>query len=410
MEPIHQDNNTRMTDLNELCMETIFKFLPLRELAAMSLTCKIYKKEAERYFTLHHEVHCPPIQIKSTNEEIDFAFRPNAEFVYEKVFEHLIRSVDLSFHGNLTNEDCEFVQEFCAEQLRSLTFNFVSGRGDKIIDGSAIEIMEDQLKGLKELKIVNFVVSDLYNDLMRFCESLESLTIEINRGGHDDFYGVYGKSWLKQKHPNLKTLRLCVPKYLNIHLDSFLALNPNVNNFICNNFRVIQDVCISEYKIHRVAFAFCHEHDFTWLMYAMEKWSKQKRFEEFELILSIHEFRGDVLLYMSTTIQNITSLHLGINIDYFIDSAINVSMQSVKTLCVKMPSVNYVDQTPLDVQSVYDQLNRYFPNLGQLKTMVKDDDEFTLDIVSRFKKSRKFDFINGECDLCTLTKYTDLKN
>lgn len=395
--------------MDELCLETILKFLPLRELAAMSSTCKLYKKEAERYFTLHREVHCQPIQIKSTNEEIDFAFRPNAEFVYEKVFEHLIRSVDCSFHGNLTNEDCEFVQEFCAEQLRSLTLNFLNGRGDYKIDGSPIEIMKDQLKGLKELKVVNFVVRDLFNDLMCFCESLESLTIEINRGGHDDFYGVYGKSWLKQKHPNLKTLKLCVPKYLTIHLDSFLALNPNVNNFICNNLWSIFDVCTSEFKFHSVAFAFFHEHDFTWLMNAMEKWAKQKRFEEFELIISVYEFQYNVLFDMSTTIQNITTLHLGDNIDYFIHS-INVSMSSVKTLCVKMPSVDYVDQSPLDVQSVYDQLNRCFPNLGQLKTIVKDDDNFTLDIVSRFKESRKFDFINEQCDLCTLTQYTDLKN
>lgn len=407
MESILQQNQINFIDLDVVCMETVFKFLSLRDLAAMSLTCKIYKAEAERFFKMHRESHCKPINIKSTNEDVDFEFKAGAEYAYERVFEKMIRSVDCNFYGSFTNDDTEFIKEYCADQLRSLTLNFVNGRGDEIIDGSPIEVMRDQLKDIKDLKVTNFIVRDLHNEILRYCEKLECLTIEVDRGGHDEYYGVYADNWLMQTYPQLTTLKLCMPKYMCVHIDSFLALNPNVNHFVCSNIWSIFDVCQSEAEFQSVAFIFFHEHDFTWLMDAMREWTKKKLFHELELVISIYEFQSDVMSGLATTFENITSLHLGHNIDFFIYCDLNVSLPSVKMLCVDFEA--YEGSPPPSTRVVYAQLNKFFPNLCKLQMQTgKDVDNGILDAVHRLKELKNFELVNEQCDMCMLTKYTDL--
>lgn len=419
-----QDNQKSFNDLDEVGMEAVCKFLSLRDLAAMRLTCKRWKVEAERYFTMHHEIHWEPVEIKSMDKRVGFVFK-HAETTYERLLEPLIRYVNCNFHGDLTIKDCQFIKVHCAEQLRSLTLNFINGRCDTKIDVSPIAVMKDQLKHVKELKVFNLIVHDLYNEVLQHCENLESLTIDINRGRNSDCIGVYGYNWSLQRYPHLKTLKLFVPTSLTFNLTTLLSTNPHLTNLMSCNYGAIMDICRSETVFQHVTFVFLFQGFFVFLMQTIVGWLKHKRFMEFELVISAcRGLTSDNILEMATTFENITSLHLGNYIICYFNR--DISMPSVKMLCLNFkPDDNLGRERQLTMGTTtifneafisytvrrfryaavpFDLLNKLFPNLCKLKMKKGNDVIDNIDgVVRRFKRLRDFEYINEQCDLCMLS-------
>lgn len=412
-----QNKPRNFNDLDVLCLEAIFKFLPLRDLGAMTLTCKRYKEEAERFFKTHRETHCEPIKIKSTNGTIYFQFKPaeGTGYAYERVFKSLIRSVECTFQDQPTIEYCEFIKENCSKHMRSLTLN---NKGNQRNDVTAIEVLKDRLEDLKELRIYNFMGP--YNELLRLCLGLESLTIKIvgfkqcqpTESAAD---AVYLNTSLNQNYPNLKTLKLYVSNGLKVRLNRFLLLNPNLETLICSNVTAITDVCCSEAHLRRVAFVSLCPLGLISLMEVIGQWSKQKRFEEFELAVA-GLLSKSFMLRMAATCKNITALHLGRNVDFFKTQDLNLNnfvMSSVKVVCVNLipwfsnetskelraeTSSRYLQKYDEDLlqeirtQLYKYQLNRFFPNLCKLKMKVE----------GRFLEPKEFEFVNEGCDLCEM--------
>lgn len=376
-----------INDLDENCMDIIFKYLPPNDLASLSLTCKRFKELSERYFYLKRETE--PIYINATPRSISFNHKSIRYYKYEKVFQSLIRSVFVMIRNANSIDVCNFIKENCAKNLFAM--KLVSEFGTEVsMNMTHSEILKDHLKNIRDLKLINISTNDLYQIFLMHCKSLRTLTIEYDKYAFQN-HCLHGDIWLNRTYSELETLTIGIPDFVQINLTSFLRLNPNVKEIVCNNSSAIESICESEVKIPSIVMIFSSEESFVSQRCKVQKWCQRKYSKKFELVIPDIE-EGEVI-QACAKLPNLTGIHCGCNLDEIFE--LDTCFSDIVKLCVDLTFNEPADE-------LYDQFVKTFPNLRELRIKIDlDQDEPTKDhvlfILNRFTKLERFWLSN--CDV-----------
>lgn len=372
-----QNYCTNITALDENCMDEIFKYLSVNDLAAISLTCKRYKELAERYFYLNRETE--PIYIKCTVQRTEFTFQSDEYFAYEKQFASLIRSVYAYFDPPPINRNSfEFIQMNCAKQLRLLKLFIRDFEScvDSEIKVEYGELIKDKLKHLNVLEITNIFSDDLYASLLKHCENVQKLQIFLNcetdkiYQALDRIQNIYGNAWLNHSYPNLKTLTLCLPNIIPIDLTNFAQLNTQLIRFVSSNVTAIRSMCRSNWKLDYAALLFRNRERFMQCQSDIVEWCKRNPCKCLEVVLAFY-FLTPEIFQTALHLQNIKSLHIFDMRDIF-SANIQLSAPNITSLCIF-----YIGILTDEIAS---ELEKFFPNLKKLNLRTTFSPAHELDI------------------------------
>lgn len=372
---ISQDYCTSITNLDVKCLENIFKFMSPNDLVEMSLTCKHYKAEAERYFSLKQDPNIEPIEIRASREHIDFYFDSERRdlYKYHRYFRHLIRSVRVAFYRTAPLQNVfEFIQNNCAANFTSLRLRVHGGLlHDSPIEGQIqwqTAACSRKLVTLTYLELVNIPGFDLHEQFLIYCgENLKTLIIT-----HSDFYpGVrncrYGDAWLNQTYPNLEILRLEGFISPRLDLSNLLHLNPNIKSIYCDtgNVQAVNDICKSKNPLNNFAIAFSNAVN-----------AEIDNLETDHINLSLNNIECfDVSFLTSCTVvppcafrtavdtmlkmENLKVLHLHEHAQHILDDNPNFVAPNVEVLCIRIRC----EQATMKSS---ERLAHMFPNLCKL--------------------------------------------
>lgn len=376
-----------INNLDENCMDIIFKYLSPNDLASLSMTCRRFKELAERYFYLKRETE--PIYINATPRSVAFTHKSIQYYKYEKVFQSLIRSVFVMFRNANSIDVCNFIKENCATNLFAM--KLVSEFGAEVaMNGTHSEILKDHLKHIRDLKLINISTNDLYQVFLRHCTSLRTLTIEYDKYAFQN-HCLYGDTWLNRTYPHLETLIIGIPDFVQIDLTNFLRLNPNLKEIVCNNSSAIESLCESEAKIPSVVLIFSSEESFVSQRCKVREWCRLKNSKNFELV--IPEIEEGEVIQACAKLPNLTAFHCGCNLDEIFE--LDICFPDIVKLCIDLTFNEPADE-------LYDQFVKTFPNLRELRIRIDlNQDEPTKDhvllILNRFNKLERF--LLSNCDV-----------
>lgn len=226
-QPAVEDLKTEFLFMNNDCIYKIFEWLELKDLCAISETCKQLQALSSDYFQLkHYDKLSNGMRIMVINGKIEL--HPKERYVksFSRCFDTVIINADLRWSRNIDVTKLtlpRFIRDNCSQYLSTIQFHLMvlhQSFGDSI------------MKILENVETVVFWTCDLegtYHHILKHCRNLKYLTIDSNYGNKIDellletypqlehfqcrYYGRLLmtnnlKVFLKH-HPNLKRLTWC---------------------------------------------------------------------------------------------------------------------------------------------------------------------------------------------------------
>lgn len=231
-----ESEKLKLLDLNDHCIYLILKERLPEDLCLISLTCKKLENMAFDCFRMYHRSESLTI---SCYRHLTL----NGNLNYSKRFRKLIPNIDIRCAKSKANQETienlyRFVKLNCSAELESIWLE-----GSEILDENLIEIIKDQLKSVKILKINRFYVENkLYNNLLKYCKNIERITIYEVVTPKLSVQENIGFEWLQHEYPKLKSLQLQTHIYFLLFdrisricfcrlLTEFFHKNPSIEDF-----------------------------------------------------------------------------------------------------------------------------------------------------------------------------------
>lgn len=373
-----QDSRLKLQDLPVEMIRKIFGYLEPDNLAAVSVTCKEYKKIAENVFKQNYNKSAI-LQSKISST------KPITYFDYQ----HSYLSFDIRFRSAISNIDVglrdpksllsalKFINENCCKRLRSLrlecnrlaTLNTYHSR-----------LLAEQTKSVEILQVVN--IGNIQY-LLRRCNNLQTLHIGTKEGI------TWKHDWLKDlKIASLKTFILNEKgRIARIDLTNFLQNNRQVENILCNNIYAIRSILSSDAQLRYLGISIS-THDLESIWSDLEAASRQNKIECFEIVL--WTFR-ETLPHNSL----IRGLHLGLftHSDLHLFNKVSVQL-NMRRLCVEV-FLDFMSEKEFD--RFVNIIIKKFPNLYELRLGISGSPiylESLCKLISRLKHIKRI-YITG---------------
>lgn len=331
-----------LEDLDVNCIETIFKFLPLNDLAAFSLTCKTYKTWAEQYFDRNSE--CGEIWIDA-DETVRF-FQYFAE-QFEVRFRSLIRSIVVEiWKPDLMMETCSFIRKNCAKQLKSIRCN-CSCKGYHFTE-IHVNVLAEQIKKLKKFTIHCLQCGNI---ILQHCKELQVLNIYM--------YGIpdgYKITTINETFPNLSILILKVPDEIRFDLTEFLKNNPQLKAIYCGNSTAFKCLCMTQNCLSYAAIHFVNETQLLDNWIDFKNCCKWKMIRTLDLVVG--SYISDSTYRAIFDLNYVQGIHYSVDINNATFDEMSIQ-QNIKRLCMYFPQ-EFTNQKA-------EEIVKYFPNLNELR-------------------------------------------
>lgn len=339
-----------LMDLNDDCIEAIFKYLSPNDLNAMSSTCSRYKCLAEQ--TFYRTRDSETVKVIGNGRTIRFDFNHSSKFVEN--FLSFIRSVDIRLTDSSSIFNTfRFVKANCSSRLLHLNLNgtnlpmsLIKSHGD---------VIAEQLKHLKTLSI-NILKFDDIHHLLRHCENLQTLIFEVreyyttgNRINHNN-------TWMNETYPKLDNLIIHGATNLFMDLTNFLQNNPQMKAIVCNNLSAMESICVAGTNLPYVAMKFLYERDFLQILDTIVQFGNREHIKSLDLVFADLNARfmsfGDIF-----RMKFIKGLHIGRMFLNMLDHT-TFSSANIERLCVH--SVKTTGWLGFEI-------TKYFPNLQEFR-------------------------------------------
>ncbi|XP_031640829.1 uncharacterized protein LOC116352404 [Contarinia nasturtii] len=223
-----KSQSTFISELNEYCIEEIFKWLSLDDLNSIGKTCKRLQQLAGQHFQRNY-----PRSFVKIWHGYPFMMGQNVDGLSE-----FIQSITIvGWYRKFPKQEYTIVDE----QTETEQYHYIKSKLDRSLkqikfDGCRLtkckvnEIIP-LLNGVKVIQMVECtVVDDLYDCLLKHCVNLERLLIGSTRF-------LSKCDWLRRKYPKLVHFQLIEEKPFTIkqeELLTFLQLNPNIRSFVAH--------------------------------------------------------------------------------------------------------------------------------------------------------------------------------
>lgn len=265
-----------LQDLPAELFDTIFTFLPLNDLANMSLTCKKYKLLAENYFQRYHKNEM--IHIHS-NKTVEFHVKGNR---YKIRFRYFIRSLEVDFEtSDSVTETFLFIKRHCAPNLLSLLLWSYDDEISNGMNDTDFEIILDQLQHV-EILLLKDVCAGFF---MKHCKNIKTLGI-ANVNGID----LNRNDWIVQTNPKLETLMLDYPLIAEAFLTNFLRMNPQLKTFVAKDCNLtLSCFCSTGSKLQYAAIDLSAEFTALSVLDKIKDGCNGKSVKSLDLLLNNHD-------------------------------------------------------------------------------------------------------------------------
>lgn len=356
-------NTSKITDLPDECLTKIFKYLALNDLSNVSVACIRFKLLAEKVFNLYCDAGIVEIysyQNYSKYGESVNHFKGKSEC--ETQFASMFRRVKVIVTNNQYDTVFQFIRTNCAEKMISMAFV-----GETTFeDGFHGKIIIEQIKHLKNLRLVNVPMKKLYENLLQYltqlkslhivcvCQSIECIVCEYQPTRH------YADSWMNHSYPELEWISLHTSDNT-IDFMPIIHNNPNLRNIACNSLSTIRSICRSNIKFHCVAFIL-KDSNFLEVESDISNFGRNGNYEKFELSLTgkfsfFFESEGPIGVTRITDVPNVTALHCIFSFILLIDDVLPL----VTKLCI-------IYDKPQDfLSSILQRIEYFFPNLVEFR-------------------------------------------
>lgn len=234
------------------CMDNIFDWLSLRDLAALNLTCKHLQQLTADYF--HRKYQMKTMKVGQSYGTNDMHFRCYDKFM--QMFKENVRNLVV-----LPSTEClQYLQSNHNKDIVSLAF----------YDG---EILDDATAALAELvervEIIEFQYGafsgEFYECALKHCKQMKQLVIK-NGFSECENWGIENQ-WLLKKYPTLEHFHWSAGP-LPEHLETFFHRNPNVRSFdgsiypTMSTIQFLLDTSIKIEELHLKLILELHEVEF----------------------------------------------------------------------------------------------------------------------------------------------------
>lgn len=237
-------NLAAFLDLNDDCLEAIFEWMGLNDLAALSKTCKRLHFLAVGYFQRRYN----NIVINIWNLGNGVILIPRT--AWARTFSHVIKDVRIS------GEDIEIyrrIQTSTCKQLKSLC---ISSRA--LLD-EHVDCIIDRLETVETLSIDDCMVKDeLHNTILQYCKHLKRLHLKGFILEDMEKRGLKNQ-WLKHTYQHLELLQVDDMRRENPNsLIEFFRRNKTIKTFLSrdmNAFLVTKVIGEADAKLDELLLA-----------------------------------------------------------------------------------------------------------------------------------------------------------
>lgn len=296
------NENSMFLNLNDDCIEAIFRWLPLANLCSLSLTCKRAFKLTNQYFHRQYPNHCMNISNTLSGPIIKY------NEYYVKCFRSSIQNIRFtSDYWNLNVVHLfTFLRMNCCENLRELEFDSINLKSKESY-GAQIHA---QLKNLTTISFINCSTHDIHNGFLQYCDNLKHLIIK------EEKLVELNCKWTQEIYPNLKSLVYYVTEAhtiqinIDIQLQRFLSKNSHIKN-IAGDHRIVYLTIESLQNIHLEYLVVRIEHAafFTAIFNELKSLCEERRIERIRLVF------GYSVAFTPTMTSNVASLQKYVTLD-----------------------------------------------------------------------------------------------
>lgn len=208
------------------CIDQIFDYLALNELAALNLTCKQLQLLTADYFQRKYPMKY--IKVGQLFDIKEIRYRCHDQLMQQ--FTRDVRSLVV-----LPTKEClAFLKAQHNKNLVSISF----------YDGEISDASTDAIAELvKNVEIVEFQYGlfhgEFYDDALKFCSCIKQLIIKYGFSECEET-GIENQ-WLLKKYPTLEHFHWSAGP-LPEHLDTFFKLNPQIHSFNGSIYTVLTTV------------------------------------------------------------------------------------------------------------------------------------------------------------------------
>lgn len=242
-EESQRNEEFNLMDLNDHCIYTILRKMPIEDLSSVSYTCKKLRQMAFDVVRLNHQDEKICLLTASESKYYRGDDKALANFI------SCIRNVAIIKSHRTYDNLCNFIKKHCHPNLNSLSLWFLDG---ETLSPNSLELIADQLRTVKILHMFLHAGSGIYHPL-KYCPNIEHLIIDHVNNLHSD--------WLHHNYPKLKGIYIgtfkSTPEILNPEfIDGFDTLfknNPNITHLTCDNSSIVEKMLKNVKHIDRLS-------------------------------------------------------------------------------------------------------------------------------------------------------------
>lgn len=211
------ENGASLLILNDDCLETLFEWFPLNELASISKTCKRLHQMAAEFF--QRKYSRVVINIWKYDRLLIIPNTP-----WSRTFSHLIR------HAQISGDDIDIYRSLATRVQKELKSLCIHSRALSV---EHTDCIKDTLQNVETIIIEECsLTNDLHGTVLQHCKSMKRLQIRESFIERDSQLRHF---WLQQTYPLLEVFQMDnIWTVYYTHLVSFFQRNPTIKSFYSN--------------------------------------------------------------------------------------------------------------------------------------------------------------------------------
>lgn len=272
---------TTCSDLNEDCIESIIRYLPLADLSSLSLTCRrAFELNSQYFYRLY-----PNYRMELSNKLSGVTVECSESYL--NCFSAGIRCIRLkSEYSNLNPMRLfTFLRLHCRPTLQELQFDTINLESREIHKYG--EQIHGQLKTLPTISFENCTAYDIYDGFLQYCEQLKNLIVYADKSNREAC-----NKWLEKTYPHLETLVFykpaCPPmagiKETNRML-RLLVRNPQIQK-IASDYQIVDAIARTNIRLEFLVLRIEHKEYFEAIKLNLFAICMRKRIGRLQLVFT----------------------------------------------------------------------------------------------------------------------------
>lgn len=336
-------NSTTFIDMNNDCIDEIFRWLSLDDLSSISVTCMQIQRMAGEWFQRKFPENQIGIRLLNTGIE-----QENSEKYQENLIK-FIQNVKVAGHirGTAPKNLFKYLKVNCCENLRDLEFYWINFDKNVQYDN----LIENQLENVERIAFISCSIHDLYGVFLRHCHNLKHLMVNDAFAPLQEHFDV---TWMKRSLPHLECLTYYIDHELfRDNLECFLRINPQIKSLACSGSNVMQTVFQRSLTLNHLSLRFYNDNEFQNISSQLRDCSAKMLQIIFDNPVSIET----VYRLASVGIfESLGILHFTYLTDYHSENHLTLilkSLKNLKILYLKFDNLSSKDIESISMESVH---------------------------------------------------------